>query len=100
MTPPRRSSTKPDPGSPSDWLAHAKSDLNIARLARDRADVLPAQVCFHAQQAAEKALKAVVMGAAGLVFPAAVIREIRARIAKDEGLTRTELSREVCEWMK
>jgi hypothetical protein len=40
------------------------------------------------------------MGAAGLVFPAAVIRGIRARIAKDEGLTRTELSREVCQWMK
>jgi len=40
------------------------------------------------------------MEAAGLVFPAAVIRGIRARIAKDEGLTRTELSREVCQWMK
>lgn len=37
--------------------------------------------------------------AAGLVFPAAVIREIRARIKKDDGLTRTELSREVCRWM-
>ena len=37
--------------------------------------------------------------AAGLVFPAAVIRGIRARIDKDEGLTRTELSREVCQWM-
>ena len=39
------------------------------------------------------------MEAAGLKFPAAVIRGIRARIAKDEGLTRTELSREVCQWM-
>ena len=42
---------------------------------------------------------AAVTQAAGLGFPAAVIREIRARIAKDEGLTRTELSREVCRWM-
>lgn len=37
--------------------------------------------------------------AAGLVFPAAVLREIRARIRDDEELTRTELSREVCRWM-
>ena len=39
------------------------------------------------------------MEAAGLVFPAAVRREIRARIQSDEALTRTELSREVCRWM-
>lgn len=38
------------------------------------------------------------MVAAGLVFPAAVVRRIRARIAQDEELTRTELSREVCQW--
>ena len=36
--------------------------------------------------------------AAGLVFPAAVVRKIRARIAQDKELTRTELSREVCQW--
>lgn len=39
------------------------------------------------------------MEAAGLAFPAAVIREIRARIKRDEGVARTELSREVCRWM-
>ena len=39
------------------------------------------------------------MEAAGLAFPAAVRREIRARIKSDEALTRTELSREVCRWM-
>ena len=33
---------KHDPsGSPEDWLAHAESDLNLARVARDRKDVLP-----------------------------------------------------------
>jgi hypothetical protein len=36
--------------------------------------------------------------AAGLVFPAAVVRKIRARIAQDKELTRTGLSREVCQW--
>jgi len=46
-------------GSPSDWLRHARSDLALARLAAAREDVLPEQACFHAQQAAEKALKAV-----------------------------------------
>jgi hypothetical protein len=49
------------PSSPKEWLAHAESDLNLARLAKDRDNVLPEQVCFHAQQAAEKALKAVLL---------------------------------------
>jgi hypothetical protein len=42
---------------------------------------------------------AVVVEAAGLEFPAAVIRKIRARIDGSKDLTRTELSREVCRWM-
>jgi len=49
------------PGSPRDWLAHAKSDLSLARLAKDDTRILPEQICFHAQQAAEKALKAVLL---------------------------------------
>jgi HEPN domain-containing protein len=49
---------KPIPGSPHEWLARAKGDLALARAP------LPAggfyeDLCFHAQQAAEKALKAV-----------------------------------------
>jgi len=55
-------------GSPSDWLRHARSDLALARLAAAREDVLPEQACFHAQQAAEKALKAVLRHA-GIQFP-------------------------------
>ena len=58
MTPP----LKQDPsGSPQDWLAHAESDLNLARIAQAQKDVLPEQACFHAQQTAEKALKAVLL---------------------------------------
>ncbi len=53
----RPAGKRPPPGSPEDWLAHAKSDLNLARLGKDRQEILPEQVCFHAQQAAEKALK-------------------------------------------
>jgi hypothetical protein len=43
---------------------------------------------------------AAVVEAAGLEFPAAVIRKIRARIDCSNNLTRTQLSREVCELME
>ena len=61
MTPRRKSESTIAPGSAAEWLAHARSDLNLAKLARNRADILPNQVCFHAQQAAEKAAKAVLL---------------------------------------
>ncbi len=46
--------------SPHEWLKHADSDMRLAHLALD-SDVLPEQICFHAQQAAEKALKAALL---------------------------------------
>ena len=49
------------PGSPQDWLRHAESDLALAKLALEREEILTEQVCFHAPQAAEKALKAVLI---------------------------------------
>ncbi len=49
------------PGSPEEWLTHARSDLKLARIARKDEDVLVEQVCFHAQQAVEKALKSVLL---------------------------------------
>lgn len=49
-----------DPGSPADWLGHATSDLTLAR-AGPIEGVLFEDLCFHAQQAAEKALKAVLV---------------------------------------
>ena len=58
MNPPLR---RDPPGSPKDWLVHAESDLKLARVARERNDILPEQACFHAQQSAEKALKAVLL---------------------------------------
>ncbi len=47
------------PASPEEWLVHAKSDLKLARLGKESKDVLPQQICFHTQQAVEKAFKAV-----------------------------------------
>src|SRR5919109_3562814 len=46
-----------------EWLNHASSDLKLARLGLHQ-DILPEQICFHAQQAVEKALKAVLIHAA------------------------------------
>lgn len=61
MKPPASRGERRSPGSPEEWLAHAKSDVNLARLAKDHEEIFPEQVCFHAQQAAEKALKAVLL---------------------------------------
>ena len=44
------------PGSPADWLRHAYSDLALAGVT-PLPQVLLEQLCFHAQQAAEKPLK-------------------------------------------
>lgn len=54
-------------GSAADWLRYAYSDLEIARV-KEVPKVLLETLCFHAQQAAEKALKAVLV-ANGISFP-------------------------------
>lgn len=46
------------PGSPEDWLARAQGDLAIAAAPLPDGGYLE-DLCFHAQQAAEKAIKAV-----------------------------------------
>ena len=47
-------------GGPQDWFRRACSDLSLARVCR-APDVLLEDLCFHAQQAAEKALKALLV---------------------------------------
>ncbi len=49
-----------EPGEPEDWLRHARSDLELAHTRR-HSKILLEDLCFHAQQAAEKALKAVLV---------------------------------------
>lgn len=46
------------PGSSRDWLARARGDLAIARMPLPDGGFLE-DLCFHAQQAGEKAIKAV-----------------------------------------
>ena len=53
-------------GSPREWLAYAKSDLVMAQTKTE--GVLPEMGCFHAQQAAEKCIKAVLISL-GIDFP-------------------------------
>ena len=50
-----------DPGSPLEWLRRARSDLALAKGGRTSEDVLYQDLCFHAEQAAEKALKALLV---------------------------------------
>lgn len=54
-------------GSPEDWLRHAKADLALAISPLPRAG-LYSTLCFHAQQAAEKSIKAVLVFR-GVEFP-------------------------------
>jgi HEPN domain-containing protein len=49
---------RPAPGSAADWLSRAKGDPAIAKAPLPEGALLE-DLCFHAQQAAEKALKAV-----------------------------------------
>ena len=47
-------------GSPEDWIRRARSDLTLAQTSPE-VGVLLEDLCFHAQQAAEKAFKAVLI---------------------------------------
>ncbi len=49
---------RPVPGSAEDWLSRAEGDLAIARAPLPEGAFYE-DLCFHAQQAAEKSLKAV-----------------------------------------
>lgn len=48
-------------GDAQEWLAHADGDLHYARLGQRDAEALESLIVFHAQQAIEKALKAVLV---------------------------------------
>jgi HEPN domain-containing protein len=56
------------PGSPEQWLRHAESDFLLGKLGRANQDILPEQICFHAQQSIEKSLKGFLVSL-GLSFP-------------------------------
>ncbi len=78
--------TPPEVGTPQDWLRHARADLQLARLARGQPGVLSEQVCFHAQQAAEKALKAILI-ARNMEFPFVHDLDELVELCREAGLT-------------
>lgn len=80
-------------GSPEQWLAYAESDLRLAQLAAGDPLVLPELVCFHAQQAAEKALKAV-LRFKQLDFPWTHDLEELLRLVEEAGVALPEAVRE------
>ena|SRR5271165_5520712 len=55
-------------GDAAEWLLHAESDLTYAKLGQVQPAILRNQVAFHAEQAAEKAFKAVLVHAAHPLF--------------------------------
>jgi len=57
-----------DPTDPQAWLLRARSNLHLAEKGGRLKGVLLEDLCFNAQQAAEKALKAVCLSR-GLDFP-------------------------------
>jgi HEPN domain-containing protein len=57
----------PEPGSAADWLRHARSDLALAQQP-PASGVLWETLCFHAQQAVERSVKAVLVHL-GIEFP-------------------------------
>lgn len=63
-----RESENPLHRTVGEWLQHAESDVRLARLGQGHEGILSGQICFHAQQAAEKALKAVLL-AKRISFP-------------------------------
>jgi HEPN domain-containing protein len=58
----------PAPEEAGRWLAKADDDLAVARLIRSSSIGAKWAVCFHAQQAAEKAIKGVLVSQ-GIDFP-------------------------------
>ena len=58
---------RPRSGSPADWLYRASSDLLLAR-GPVREGIALEDLCFHAQQAADKSIKAVLV-ADSILFP-------------------------------
>ena len=73
------------PGSPREWLNHAESDLRLAKLAANDPYIIGSQVCFHAQQAAEKSIKAALLFR-GIEFPLTHDIEELLKLAEDQGV--------------
>lgn len=66
------------------WLQRARSDLRLGRAALSARGVLPEDAAFHAQQCAEKALKALLLHR-GISFPKTHAIEVLLDLLKAQG---------------
>ncbi|MBC8333122.1 MAG: HEPN domain-containing protein [Anaerolineae bacterium] len=67
------------------WLRRARSDLQLGRVGLRAKGVLPEDACFHAQQCAEKALKALLLQR-GIDFPRTHVIEVLLDLLKVNGV--------------
>ena len=74
-----------DPADPGAWLRRSRSNLALARQGRTTPEVLYADLCFHAQQAAEKAVKAVLVSRAA-PFPKTHVIERLLDLVGESGI--------------
>ena len=78
-------SERPAPESPQAWLQRARSDLALARAALESPGVLLEDACYHAQQCAEKALKAMLVQRR-IDFPRTHVLEVLIDLLKAAGV--------------
>ena len=76
---------RPPPDSPQAWLQRARSDLALGRAASGLPEALPEDACFHAQQCAEKALKALLVHEKK-PFPRTHVLEYLLDLLKEAGI--------------
>jgi HEPN domain-containing protein len=91
-----------EPASPSQrgaqqWLAKAVEDLGVAGIILESATGARWAACFHAQQATEKALKAVLV-AAGTDFPRTHVLERLADLLGDVELVDRSVLIDLTPW--
>jgi len=73
-----------DPSDPREWLRRARSNLALAQVGRG-GDVLLEDLCFEAQQAAEKAVKGLLIARA-LRFPKTHVISELLSLAHEAGI--------------
>ena len=71
-----------DPSHPRSWLRRARSNLARAKLLAGQPEVLYEDLCFDAQQAVEKALKAVLIQQGVTVPRTHALAELLTRVGK------------------
>ena len=73
------------------WLAKAQEDLSVARLVSESSLTVRWAACFHAQQAAEKAIKGLLV-ARGIDFPKSHALDVLAKLLDEPDRIRLDAS--------